>query len=147
MGLTSDNRITLLKNRLAPIQISWLGYCNTTGLENMDYIISDQNLIFQGEENLYTEKIIFLPKIWNCHLGFDFERKEHPLPFKKNKYIIRKCLNNYNKINNDVVEAWSKIVMLFDSKLILKSSIKRDTDRLKELFKKKGKLLLFALFF
>tara|TARA_B100000780_G_scaffold100583_1_gene70227 strand:+ start:107 stop:1786 length:1680 start_codon:yes stop_codon:yes gene_type:complete len=137
MGLTSDNRIALLKNRLAPIQISWLGYCNTTGLENMDYIISDKNLIFQDEENLYTEKIIFLPKIWNCHLGFDFERKEHPLPFKINKYITFGSLNNYNKINNDVVEAWSKILkQVSDSKLILKSSIKRDTDRLKELFKK-----------
>tara|TARA_B110000483_G_scaffold43683_1_gene54546 strand:- start:456 stop:2138 length:1683 start_codon:yes stop_codon:yes gene_type:complete len=137
MGLTSDNRITILKNRLALIQISWLGYCNTTGLENMDYIISDQNLIYQNEEKLYTEKIIFLPKIWNCHSGFDFERKEHPLPFKKNKHITFGSFNNYNKINNDVVEAWSKILkQVSDSKLILKSSIKKDTDKLKELFKK-----------
>lgn len=137
MGLISDNRITLLKNRLAPIQISWLGYCNTTGLENMDYIISDQNLIYQNEENFYTEKIIFLPKIWNCHVGFEFDRKEHPLPFKKNKFITFGSLNNFNKINNDVVEAWSEILkQVSDSKLILKSSIKKDTDKLKELFKK-----------
>ena len=66
MGITSENRIALFKNRLAPIQISWLGYCNTTGLRNMDFIISDRNLIYPNEENLYTEKIIFLPPKYNA---------------------------------------------------------------------------------
>ncbi len=70
MGFSSYNRITLLKNRLAPIQISWLGYCNTTGLNQMDYIIADPNLIYDEEKNFYSEKIIFLPSIWNCHCWF-----------------------------------------------------------------------------
>ena len=137
MGITSENRIALFKNRLAPIQISWLGYCNTTGLRNMDYIISDRNLIYPNEENLYTEKIIFLPKIWNCHSGFDLKRKDNPLPFKNNKYITFGSFNNFNKINNNVVETWSKILKeVTNSKLILKSSIKKNTEKLKELFKK-----------
>ena len=137
MGITSENRIALFKNRLAPIQISWLGYCNTTGLRNMDYIISDRNLIYPNEENLYTEKIIFLPEIWNCHSGFDLKRKDNPLPFKNNKYITFGSFNNFNKINNNVVETWSKILKeVTNSKLILKSSIKKNTEKLKELFKK-----------
>ena len=63
MGVTSANRIQLFKNRLAPIQISWLGYCNTTGLENMDYILSDPNLIYENEEKFYSEKVIRMSKI------------------------------------------------------------------------------------
>ncbi|MDC1178902.1 hypothetical protein OAT43_01780 [Candidatus Pelagibacter ubique] len=137
MGITSENRIELFKNRLAPIQVSWLGYCNTTGLKNMDYIISDRNLIYPNEENLYTEKIIFLPEIWNCHSGFDLERKDNPLPFKNNKYISFGSFNNFNKINYNVVETWSKILKeVTNSRLILKSSIKKNTEELKELFKK-----------
>ena len=45
MGYTSTQRIELFKNRMAKNQIIWMGYCNTTGLENMDFIISDPNLI------------------------------------------------------------------------------------------------------
>ena len=74
-GLSSAHRLVLLKNRLAPIQISWCGYTNTTGLNEVDYLIVDKNLIKKNEENLYTEKIIYLPDIWNCHSGYSFTRK------------------------------------------------------------------------
>ena len=53
----------------------------------MDYIISDPNLILDDEKKYYTEKIINLPEIWNCHSGINFERKENPAPFLKNNYI------------------------------------------------------------
>ena len=55
-GFSSDHRLVLLKNRLAPIQISWCGYTNTIGLEEMDYLIVDKNLIKKNEEDLYVEK-------------------------------------------------------------------------------------------
>ena len=138
MGYTSRNRIGLFKNRIAKKQIIWMGYCNTTGLKNMDYIISDPNLIYPNEQNLYSEKVIYLPKIWNAHCGFDFERKENPPPFIKNKYFTFGSFNNFDKINPDVVSTWSKILKKSDnSKLVLKTSSKRlATKRLKELFKK-----------
>ena len=67
MGLSSVQRISLFKNRLAPKQISWLGYSNTTGVVNMDYLISDSNLIYPEEENKgMLDKIIYLPNNWIC---------------------------------------------------------------------------------
>ena len=42
----------------------------------MDYIISDPNLILKDEEKYYSEEVLYLPEIWNCHCGFDFERKK-----------------------------------------------------------------------
>ena len=65
-GYTYKNRINVLRARCAPIQISWLGYCNSLGVKNIDYLITDPNLIKKGEEDLYSEKIIFMPKIWNA---------------------------------------------------------------------------------
>ena len=138
MGYTSRQRLELFKNRMAKNQISWMGYCNTTGLKNMDYIISDPNLIYPSEENFYSEEVIYLPKIWNSHCGFDFKRTENPPPFTKNKYFTFGSFNNFDKINPSVVFTWSKILKkIKNSKLILKTSSKRlATKRLKELFKK-----------
>ena len=142
MGYTSTHRIELLKNRLAKKQVIWMGYCNTSGLENMDYIISDPNLIYENEKNLYSEKVIYLPEIWNCHCGFDFERKENPPPFINNKYFTFGSFNSFNKINPDVVNVWSNILKrVSKSKLVLKTSQKNHTlKRLKELFKKNNVL-------
>ena len=142
MGYTSTHRIELLKNRLAKKQVIWMGYCNTSGLENMDYIISDPNLIKQDEQKFYSEKVIYLPEIWNCHCGFDFERKENPPPFINNKYFTFGSFNSFNKINPDVVNVWSNILKrVSKSKLVLKTSQKNHTlKRLKELFKKNNVL-------
>ena len=142
MGYTSRQRLELFKNRMANKQVIWMGYCNTTGLKNMDYIISDPNLIYSNEENLYSEKVIYLPKIWNAHCGFDFEREENPPPFVKNKYFTFGSFNNFDKINPEVVSTWSKILKkVNNSKLLLKTSSKRlATKRLEELFKKEDVL-------
>ena len=137
MGLTSTNRISLLKSRISPIQVSWLGFCNTTGIDNMDYIFADENTIMDHEKDLYSEKIIYLPNIWNCHSGLKFNRVKNPVPFKKNNFITFGSFNNFNKINEDVVEVWSQILKeVHNSRLILKSSITMQTDILKNLFEK-----------
>ena len=142
MGYTSSNRLFMLKNRTAKKQIIWMGYCNTTGIKNMDYIISDPNLIRPDEEKFYTEKVIYMPKIWNSHCGFDLDRKENPPPFLKNKFFTFGSFNSFDKINPDVVSVWSNILKkINNSKLILKTSkIKHGLERLKALFKENGVL-------
>ena len=142
MGYTSYQRLELFKNRIAKKQVIWMGYCNTTGLKNMDYIIADKNLIYSNEEKFYSEKVIYLPEIWNTHCGFDFERKENSPPFLKNKYFTFGSFNNFDKINIDVISTWSKILKKIDnSKLILKTSSKKlATKRLEKLFEKENVL-------
>jgi len=139
MGYTSRNRIGLFKNRIAKKQIIWMGYCNTTGLENMDYIITDANLVYENEKSLYAEKIIYLPEIWNTHCGFDFERKENPPPLIKNNYITFGSFNNPSKISENVIFCWSKILKkIKNSKLIIKcSNDKKKLDRIERLLKEK----------
>jgi len=141
MGLTSDQKIKILKNRAAPIQIVWCGFCNTTGIEEIDYIISDPNLIYNSELDLYREKIIFMPKIWNCHTGLEIERNFNDSPFLNNNMVTFGSFNNFGKINTSVVETWSKIIKkVKNSKLILKSSRPRVTEILSEKFKNQGVL-------
>ena len=139
MGYTSRNRIALFKNRIAKKQVIWMGYCNTTGLKNMDYIITDPYLIYDNEKDLYTEQILYLPEIWNTHCGFEFERAENPPPFIKNDYITFGSFNNPSKINEDVIDCWSKILKNIDnSKLIIKCpNDKHQLIRIKKSFKEK----------
>ena len=138
-GLSSVQRASLFKNRLAPKQISWLGYCNTTGIDNMDYLISDPNLIYPEEESNYVEKIIYLPNIWNCHSELNAERVDLEPPCLKNKYITFGSFNNFNKINDNVICVWSQILKnVTGSKLILKSSLKVDKNYIKKKFIENG---------
>ena len=142
MGYTSRNKIEFYKNRLAKKQVIWMGYCNTSGLENMDYIMTDPNLIYKNEKNLYSEKVIYLPEIWNCHCGFDFERKENSPPLINNKYFTFGSFNNPAKMTDNVLDCWSNILKkVKGSKLIIKcSSKKKKFDRIEKIFKKNGVL-------
>tara|TARA_Y100000768_G_scaffold371021_1_gene337344 strand:- start:1046 stop:2737 length:1692 start_codon:yes stop_codon:yes gene_type:complete len=140
-GLSSDHRLSLFKNRLAPVQISWCGYVNTTGLNEMDYLIADKNLIKQQEEKYYTEKIIYLKDIWNCHYGYGGLREFNLMPSVKKKFITFGSFNNFRKINDDVIEVWSKILKkVKNSKLILKTSFPISTERFKKKFDEYGVL-------
>ncbi len=141
MGVSSSNRLVLFKNRIAPIQVTWLGYCNTTGVDQMDYIFADKNLIMDDEMNLYSEKIIYLSGIWNTHSGLEIERVKQVPPLIKNNYLTFGSFNNFAKINNNVVRVWSEILKsIKNSKLILKSSIPLQTTNIKNQFKKYGVL-------
>ena len=137
MGLTSENRISLLKNKISPIQITWLGYCNTTGIDQVDYIFADDNLIFNYEYNFYAEKVKKIKNIWNAHGGFNFERSEIKLPFFKKKIFTFGSFNNLNKVSDDNLKVWAKIISrVKNSRLLLKSSISYNLDSFIEKLKK-----------
>ena len=119
-GFSLGNRIDVVRSRIATNQVLWCGYCNTLGIKNMDYIISDPNLILNEEKNLYLEKIKFMPKIWNCL------SKEKAFPNienkNKNKKFIFGSFNNFRKISDETVKIWSSILNNTESVITLKCS-------------------------
>ncbi len=140
-GYSTGNRCEIFKNKSAPLQISWCGYCNSSGIKEIDYLIADKNLIKKEEELNYTEKIIRLPKIWNSHFLISSELKINELPAIKNKFVTFGSFNNYGKLSDDVIETWSKILKNDNSRLILKSSVHDHQlvrDNIMSKFKKNG---------
>tara|TARA_B100000780_G_scaffold178746_1_gene125324 strand:- start:403 stop:2082 length:1680 start_codon:yes stop_codon:yes gene_type:complete len=122
VGYFSRNRFTILKYKPAPIQAIWLGYVNTTGIKEVDYIITDPNLITKDEEKLYSEEVINLPSIWNCHSVISHDLKIEEQPYYKNDFFTFGCFNNSSKISDEVIETWSKILLKVEnSKLVLKA--------------------------
>ena len=140
MGYSFIERLQIFNSRIAPIQISWLATCNTVGLDNIDYMIADKNLIPLNEEQLYPEKILKLPEIWNAHCGFDHKRESYLSPCESKDYFTFGSFNNFHKISDEVVLSWSKILKQCEkSKLILKSSTFDCNDHiLREKFKEFG---------
>ena len=137
-GLWSYNRLSIFNTRICPLQISWLGFNNSTGLKEVDFILADTNTV-KNEEKEYVTKIYKLPKIWNSHCGFEYERVYNELPFKKNNYITFGSLNNFMKINEEVLDTWINILKKVEnSKIILKSSLYVCEDVLKKRFEKEG---------
>ena len=120
-GYNAGNRLEIFKNKPVPVQISWLGYCNSTQMEEIDYIISDPYTTTIKEENFYKERILKMPHIWNAHSKIS-EEKINQLPAISNKFVTFGSFNNYLKISDDVIEAWNKILInTRNSKLVLKS--------------------------
>ena len=139
MGFTNPFRLEIFKSRISPIQVSWLAYCNTLGFETIDYIIADNNLILKNEEKLYSEKIVRLPNIWSSHSGFTFEREFLDQPCEKEQIFTFGSFNNFKKISDETVDAWSSILQnVSNSRLILKSSIFCNVSLLLKKFEKNG---------
>ncbi len=137
-GLWSANRANIFNTRMCPLQINWLGFNNASGFKEMDFLLADTNTI-QDEEKDYVTKIYKLPKIWNAHCGFEYKRIYNELPFKKNGYLTFGSLNNFMKINDEVLNTWIKILKkVKKSQIILKSSLFICEDALRKKFEEEG---------
>ena len=60
-GYTDKHRVNIFANRAAPLQVNYLGYPGSMGVDFIDYIIADRNLIPDDNQKFFSEKIIFLP--------------------------------------------------------------------------------------
>ena len=132
-------RVEMFNSRICKLQISWLGYNNTIGLNHSDYLIADKNLILEKEKDLYKEKIIYLDGIWNSHSGINIKRKYNQMPSQKSDFFTLGSFNNYSKISDDTVMVWSEILKkIKNSQLILKSSAAYSEIHFKMLIEKEG---------
>ena len=137
-GLWSSNKISIFNTRICPLQVSWLGFNNSTGMTKVDFILADVNTV-KDEEKYYGSKIYKFPKIWNSHCGFKIKRYFNELPIKKNGHITFGSLNNFMKVNEEVLDVWIKILKnIKNSKIILKSSLYICEDAIRKKFEKEG---------
>ena len=120
-GHSARNRLPIFMYKPAPIQATWLGQ-GSTGISEIDYFIGSAHITPKNEENHYVEKILRLPEISQCFTEPNFEVEINSLPAHKNNFITFGCFNKLSKINENVIELWSKILSSIpNSRLLLKS--------------------------
>lgn len=109
-GHTAHNRLALFAWKPAPVQASWLGYFATTGVEQVDWIISDAVSIAPGEEDRFTEKVWRLPDTRLCFTAPAEAPDVAPLPAHANGHVTFGSFQNLGKINDDVLALWSRVM-------------------------------------
>jgi len=122
-GFTKGGRPKIFYHEPCPIQISWCGYLASFAMGQNHYIFADHYTIPLEDESKYKEKIYRLDKTWtvldrNYNVAIN-----NNLPALKNKFISFGSFNNILKINNKVIEIWSKILCrVYNSRLYLFSN-------------------------
>ncbi len=120
----------------APIQATWLGYPDTTGMSQIDYRITDAVADPPGSEQYYSEKLFYLPGIFLCYSPCGIQPPVEPSPFLQTKRITFGCFNNSSKINPLIIGLWAEILkQVPNSQLLLKFKSGQD-DEIREIFLK-----------
>lgn len=128
-GYTAGNRLSVFARKPAPVQVTYLGYFDTTGLEAMDYILGNRWLLPEDEEGLYTEKPWRLSDAHLCFSQPDEDVGVNALPAMQAGRVTFGCLNRIEKINEEVIACWCRILNAMpDSQLLLKSKYFKDPD-------------------
>ena len=150
-GFTTDSKIKIFANRAAPIQVNFLGYPSTLGI-NHDYIIADLELIPKEKREFYFEKIIYMPNTYlpiynNFNLGSkiknDFNREKFNFVFVNFNHharitpiIFNSWINILKKVENSVLILNQGITKYSEENLI-KEAIRKNLDPKRIFFSKR----------
>jgi predicted O-linked N-acetylglucosamine transferase (SPINDLY family) len=103
---SGGNRLLLFARKPAPVQITYLAYCSTTGVDAIDYRITDRVLDPPGEWNGYTEASLVLPHCYWCYAAPPVRpattRAAGPPTFG--------CLNNFAKVSDVTLSLWMRLL-------------------------------------
>lgn len=128
-GHTANSRLVVLAARPAPLQMSWIGYPNTTGLRAVDYRITDSTCDPAGEEARFSEQLLRLPGSFLCYQPHPDAPEVSALPALANGHVTFGSFNNFSKLNHGVLRLWSEVLrQVPGSRLLLKCPALTDGD-------------------
>jgi protein O-GlcNAc transferase len=121
-GHTFGNILPVFRHKPAPVQVTWLGCPSSTGLEAIDYRLSDPWLTPEGTEEYFTEQIWNLERPSHCYRPPTKAPEIAPLPALKNGYLTFGSFNNLMKLSPETIALWAKMLRAVEqSHLVLKS--------------------------
>lgn len=120
-GHSAGNRLLVFARKPAPIQVTGWGHANGTGLEAMDYLVSDQVSIPEEARRFYAEEIIDLP----CQIPYTGPSDSPPVACpsaEKNGFVTYGCFNRLAKMTAENFALWAEILKSVPgSRLMLKA--------------------------
>jgi predicted O-linked N-acetylglucosamine transferase (SPINDLY family) len=109
-GHTALNRLPVFAWRPAPVQVSWLGYVATTGLQEMDYLLADPVTVPVGRDGAFVESIWRMPQTRFCFSPPDPSPPVAPTPALGNGFVTYGSFNRLSKINDSVLSVWARVL-------------------------------------
>ncbi|WP_258166683.1 O-linked N-acetylglucosamine transferase, SPINDLY family protein [Pseudomonas poae] len=121
-GHNAGNRMGAMALQPAPLLVKWVGgLINTTGLDAIDYLLTDRIESPEGEDAYYTEKLIRLPDDYICYDPPPYTPDIRALPALANGYVTYGCFNNPTKVNDMLLARWAELMRATPrSRLLLK---------------------------
>ena len=112
MGYTNQNMIKIFNERVAPIQINYLGFPGTTGISNMDFIIADEFVIPKNSQKYYSEKIIRMPNSFINSIKYEYDgsKKSIKANHLPKETVLLAAFHKTSKLSTEVVHAWANIL-------------------------------------
>ncbi len=119
----ANNRLLLFARKPAPVQVTYLAYCSTTGLSTMDYRLTDPYLDPPGfDDRYYAERSVRLPETYWCYQPV-LTPPQTVLPALQTGYSTFGCLNAFGKLTASTLGAWNLLLRaLPDARLLLHAS-------------------------
>lgn len=126
-GHSGGNRLGVFAQCPAPVQVTWLGYPNTTGLKQITFRLTDRFADPSGmTDHLYAERLVRLPGSFLCYAPPASAPAIAPLP---DGPIIFCCFNNYPKISDSTIKLWARVLQALPGSLLsLKNGSLIDAD-------------------
>jgi protein O-GlcNAc transferase len=108
-GHTEHNRLPMFAWKSAPVQASWLGYFATTGVTEMDYLLTSEVAVPKAHQRHFTETVWYLPDTWLCFTPPEVDLPVVSLPALQNGYLTFGCFQRLDKIGEEMLSAWANI--------------------------------------
>jgi predicted O-linked N-acetylglucosamine transferase (SPINDLY family) len=136
----AQNRLLLFARKPAPVQVTYLAYCGTTGLETMDYRLTDPHLDPPGgDERFYSERSVRLPETYWCYRPTIETPPVNPLPALAAGHVRFGSLNNFCKATPPTLAAWGRLLQAVPvSRLLLSARAGSHRDRVRGLLGEQG---------
>src|SRR5262249_21380562 len=120
-GHTAGNRLLTFARKPAPVQVTWLGYEGTTGLEAMDYLVADERVIPPGAETTSREPVLRRRGGCACSAPRAGAPAPAPLPALARGHVPLGCFNNPAKLPPPALAAFARVLdRVPASRLLLK---------------------------
>jgi protein O-GlcNAc transferase len=132
----ANNRLLVFARKPAPVQVTYLAYCGTTGLSTMDYRLTDPYLDPPCQDGeYYSEQSIRLPETYWCYRAMPHAPNENALPALLGGPITFGCLNNFAKVTVPTLVTWCHILQAVpNSRLLLHAAAGSHRERVREIF-------------
>ncbi len=113
-------RLGAFAKRPAPVQLTHLAYCGTSGLSQIDGCVCDVHMIGEGNEQYFTEQLLPLPRTYWSYPAPAAASDVGPLPADRNGYVTFGSMNTLAKVNEQVIGAWAELLnRVPNSRLVL----------------------------
>lgn len=110
-GHTGGHRLSLFAQRIAPVQVTWLGYPNTTGVPAMDFRLTDAWADPPGiTETLHTEALVRLPNGFLAYQPRPEAPDVAPPPFRTRGHVTFGCFSNPAKLSDTCLALWGSVL-------------------------------------